>query len=190
MVSDVLSDNNARIPAYGQTSALYFPDRAVAVKTGTTNDYRDAWIIGYTPSVVLGAWAGNNDNTPMEKKVAGFIVAPMWRAYMDYILTKVPVETFPPIPKDYPYTLKPILRGKWQGGISTLVDKNTGKAPTDQTASSSIIETLGGGIHSILYWVNKDDPRGPQPTDPNSDPQFKNWEWSEQKWLKDNGIPN
>ncbi len=190
LISDILSDNDARAPSFGQTSALYFPDRQVAVKTGTTNDYRDAWIIGYTPSVVLGAWAGNNDNTPMQKKVAGFIVAPMWRAFMDYILTKEPVETFPAITRDYPLSLKPALRGKWQGGISNFFDKNTGRPITGDIASSSLVsETLSGGIHSILFWVDKNDPRGPNPINPDADPQFKNWEYSVQKWLRENPLP-
>ncbi len=76
-ISDILNDNVARTPLYGANSVIYFPGRDVAVKTGTTNDYKDAWIIGYTPSVVVGTWAGNNDNTPMDHKVSGLIVAPM-----------------------------------------------------------------------------------------------------------------
>jgi len=56
------------IPLYGANSVIYFPGRDVAVKTGTTNDYKDAWIIGYTPDVVVGTWAGNNDNKAMAKK--------------------------------------------------------------------------------------------------------------------------
>ena len=52
--------------------AFILPDRPVAAKTGTTNDYKDAWVLGYTPSFAVGAWFGNNDNTPMEKMVAGF----------------------------------------------------------------------------------------------------------------------
>ncbi|MFZ3020429.1 MAG: hypothetical protein WA051_02870, partial [Minisyncoccia bacterium] len=151
-------------------------------------DYRDAWIIGYTPSVVLGAWAGNNDNTPMEKKVAGFIVAPMWRAYMDYIVTKIPNETFPAISRDYPYTLKPVLRGKWVGGISTLSDKATGRPITGDVASSTVNETLSGGVHSILYWVDKNDPRGARPSNPADDSQFVNWEYGVQKWATENGF--
>jgi 1A family penicillin-binding protein len=77
-ISNILSDNVARTPAYGENSPLYFPGRPVAVKTGTTNDYKDVWIVGYTPSLAVGAWAGNNNNTSMEKKVAGMIIAPMW----------------------------------------------------------------------------------------------------------------
>jgi membrane peptidoglycan carboxypeptidase len=81
-ISDMLKDNQARTPAFGADSYLHFPGRDVAVKTGTTNDYRDTWILGYTPSIAVGCWAGNNNNTPMEKKVAGFIVAPMWNEFM------------------------------------------------------------------------------------------------------------
>ena len=85
-ISSILSDNVARTPLYGNRSLLYFENRDVAAKTGTTNDYRDAWTVGYSPNLVVGAWVGNNDNTPMEKKVAGMIVTPMWRAFMDIAL--------------------------------------------------------------------------------------------------------
>lgn len=187
-ISDVLSDNVARAPAYGQTSFLYFPNQDVAVKTGTTNDYRDAWIIGYTPNVTLGAWAGNNNNTPMEKKVAGFIVAPMWREYMDQIVKTFPNESFPAPEKDDAFSLKPVLRGKWQGGISNLVDTVSGKIATQYTPKETTNEILSGGIHSILYWLKKNDPRGEKPDNPQSDPQFKYWEYGVNKWLQDNAV--
>lgn len=187
-ISDVLSDNVARAPAYGQTSYLYFPTRDVAVKTGTTNDYRDAWIIGYTPNIAVGAWAGNNDNSPMEKKVAGFIVAPMWRAFMDKVLTKLPEESFEKPIKEVDMTLKPILRGNWKGGNSVLIDKVSGKLATGLTPKESLAEITSGGVHSILYWVDKNDPRGPAPTNPNSDSQFNNWEYAVKKWAFDNNI--
>ncbi len=187
LISDILSDNVARAPAFGETSALHFSDRDVAVKTGTTNDYRDAWIIGYTPSVVLGAWAGNNDNTPMEKKVAGFIVAPMWRAYMDFILSRLPNESFPAIVRDDPSSLKPVLRGQWQGGIASF----TSTAPVfipGTNISISPNESLSGGVHSILYWVDKDNPRGPYPLNPQGDPQFRLWEYGVRLWAIQNGF--
>ncbi len=189
-ISSILSDNVARAPAYGQTSALYFANRDVAVKTGTTNDYRDAWIMGYTPSIAVGAWAGNNDNTPMEKKVAGLIVAPMWRAFMDQVLAKYPDEKFEaPIVEDG-LTLKPVMRGIWQNGDSELIDKRTGQSATDATPVENLGENLTGGIHSLLFWVNRDDPRGPKPVDPANDPQFNNWEFGVQNWLRQKGIRN
>src|SRR6185503_16420306 len=76
-INSILSDYNARAPL-GENGFLSFAGHDVAVKTGTTNNYRDAWTIGYTPNIVIGVWAGNNDNSPMSKKVSGFIVGPMW----------------------------------------------------------------------------------------------------------------
>ncbi|MBU6415472.1 penicillin-binding protein, partial [Patescibacteria group bacterium] len=66
-INDVLSDNNARQPVFHPLSSLYFPGRSVAAKTGTTQDYRDAWTIGYTPSLSVGVWVGNNDNSPIQQ---------------------------------------------------------------------------------------------------------------------------
>jgi penicillin-binding protein 1A len=173
-ISDILSDNVARAPSFGQTSVLYFSNRDVAVKTGTTNDYRDAWIMGYTPNIVVGAWAGNNDNSPMEKKVAGFIVAPMWRAFMDQALAKTPDEQFEqPLVED-PNSLKPVLRGIWQGGI--------------YGTSTSGTKIVTGGTHSILNWISKDDPRGEYPSNPGSDPQYERWEYGVRMWAQNNGM--
>lgn len=188
MISDILSDNTARTPAYGSNSPLYFSDRGVAVKTGTTNDYKDAWIIGYTPSVVLGAWAGNNENTPMNKKVAGLIVAPMWREFMNAIVANMEPEQFTKPTINTSFALKPVLRGKWQGGISHLIDSVSGKNATQYTPPETTTELLSGGIHSILYWLQKDDPNGPIPTNPANDPQFKYWESALQRYLTQNGI--
>lgn len=114
ILSDVLTDNNARIPAFGANSALYFPDRPVAAKTGTTNDYKDVWVVGYTPDIAVGMWAGNNDNTPIDKKVAGFVVAPMWKKFMSVALNNTPISYFDkPTPIDN--NVLPILRGVWCG---------------------------------------------------------------------------
>ncbi len=184
-ISDILSDNNARAPLYGPNSVIYFPNRDVAVKTGTTNDYRDAWIIGYTPHIVVGTWAGNNDNTPMAKKVSGLIVAPMWRAFLNEILPTIPNEDFIKPVKENSYGIKPVLRGKWEGGISNLSQNNVFD---ENIPYNSIQETLSGGVHSILYWVNKDDPRGEAPTDPTKDPQFNYWEYPVRLWAQSKGL--
>jgi 1A family penicillin-binding protein len=166
LISDILSDNNARSPAFGEMSWLYFPDRPVAVKTGTTNNYRDAWVMGYTPNISVGVWCGNNDNTPMQKKVAGFIAAPLWNAFLTEVFKTLPKEEFEkPVPQPEP---KPILAGNWLGQATTT-------SATPQ-------------IHEILYWLNKEDPLGPQPTNPESDPQFRLWEWPVQKWAKEHGY--
>ena len=186
-ISDILSDNVARTPAYGQNSALYFPGRPVAVKTGTTNDYKDVWIVGYTPSLVVGAWAGNNDNSPMEKKVAGMIIAPMWRAFMDTVLPSMPVEQFP-TPPTIDQSIKPALRGLWQGNQTYFIDKISGKLATDMTPAETKQEKSITNIHSILYWVDKNDPLGAVPEKPDTDYQFSLWEYSIQNWLKMNPV--
>jgi membrane peptidoglycan carboxypeptidase len=65
IISNILSDNWARSQAFGTNSKLVIPGKTVSVKTGTTNEKRDNWTIGYTPSYVVTVWVGNNDNTPM-----------------------------------------------------------------------------------------------------------------------------
>ena len=189
LISDVLSDNNARTPAFGERSSLYFSDRQVAAKTGTTNDYHDAWTFGYTPSFVLGAWAGNNDNTPMEKKVAGFIVSPMWRAFFEEALAKLPKEEFEKPTPQYPdESIKPFLRGDWKGGETYKIDRASGKLATEFTPPELTEERILTQIHSILYWINKNNPNGPRPENPQDDPQFILWETPIQKWLESQNI--
>ena len=95
MLNDILSDEDARRPLYsGSFGQLIFEDRQVAMKTGTTNDYRDAWTMGYAPYLAVGVWAGNNHQELMEN--AGSILAalPIWNAFMKEALLKYPVETF------------------------------------------------------------------------------------------------
>ena len=94
LISDILSDNEARTPMFGSRSPLYFENYQVAVKTGTTDDYRDAWTIGYSPSIAVGVWAGNNDNSPMAKLPGIMISTPIWREFMIEALPKYPQEYF------------------------------------------------------------------------------------------------
>lgn len=160
----MLSNNEARIPAFGANSPLYFPGYDVAAKTGTTNDYRDAWIIGYTPNIVVGAWAGNNDNRSMDKQVAGFIIAPLWSDFMREALVARDQEFFGEVPS-IPQDIQPILRGIW-------INTEDGEEFT--------------GIHSILHYINKSNPRGPAPLNPAQDPQYLLWETAVQRWVGSN----
>jgi len=188
-ISDVLSDNKARAPAFGENSYLYIPGKDVAVKTGTTNDYRDAWIVGYTPTLSLGAWVGNNDNTPMEKKVAGFIVAPLWNAFMkDFVSDPTREEVRFEKPVVSADGLKPVLRGLWRGGDSYFIDKVSGKLATEYTPEETKEERVLTNVHSILYWVQKENPLGPKPDRPENDPQFLLWEKPVRMWAALQGI--
>jgi len=87
IISHILQDNAARTPAFGANSPLKIPDYPVSVKTGTTNDYRDNWTIGYTPSYVASVWVGNNDNTPLRGVTSGVTgAAPIWNDIMTALL--------------------------------------------------------------------------------------------------------
>lgn len=90
IISDILSDNFARRPAFGSSSALEVPGYRVAVKTGTTDWKKDNWTIGYTPDVLVAVWVGNNDGTPMNQYLASGITgaAPIWNRVMSYVLKK------------------------------------------------------------------------------------------------------
>ena len=182
-ISNVLSDNQARQPEFGPHSALVVDGHTVAVKTGTTDDFRDAWIIGYTPSLVVGAWVGNNDNSPMAKKISAVIAAPSWNQFMTAELQGKPDEPFESPAKDPNYdSLKPVLRGIWEGGNSYFIDTISGKLATAQTPEQTKKEFVTPDVHDILYWVDKDNPLGPAPTNPYNDPQYKNWETAVQNW--------
>jgi 1A family penicillin-binding protein len=94
LINSILSDNIARAPMFGSHSSLYFKDYEVAAKTGTTDNFRDAWIIGYTPSIVTGVWVGNNNNAPMAKEPSVVLAAPIWRTFMLKALSRLPKENF------------------------------------------------------------------------------------------------
>lgn len=86
LVNDILADNEARAPIFGLRSNMYFENYKVSAKTGTTENYKDGWIIGYTPSVVVGVWVGNNNNTPMGKEPGVVLAGPIFHQFMDYVL--------------------------------------------------------------------------------------------------------
>lgn len=180
-ISDILSNTAAPL-----NPNFIFPGRDVAAKTGTTNDYKDVWVVGYTPNLAVGAWVGNNDNTPMEKKVAGFIVAPVWGDFMKQALPTLADEKFiDPAPSAT--DVKPILRGFWQGGETYVVDKSTGNKATENTPIELQEERVIPNVHSILYWIDRNNPLGAQPSRPENDSQYSHWEYAVQKWLASGG---
>lgn len=202
MISDILSDNDARSPIFGATSPLYFPERPVAAKTGTTQKYRDAWTLGYTPSLVAGIWVGNNDGSPMAKAGAGISAAgPLWHAFLKEVYEMKTSNCDPAsfclspeieqFAKPEPIlTNKAMLNGSFISQAVIKIDKISGQIATEQTPPDLIEEKTFNQVHSILYYVNKDDPRGEAPTDPNQEPQFKNWEAVTMNWLAQNNQYN
>ncbi|MBX4189814.1 penicillin-binding protein [Candidatus Parcubacteria bacterium] len=163
LMNSVLSDNSARAGVFGYNSSLYIPGREVAAKTGTTQENRDAWVAGYTPSLSTVVWTGNNDNTPMTKEGAGISASgPMWNEFMRRAIATIPFETFQ---KPDPVSSSKIM-----------LDGNYTYTPD-------------GGMpqyHTILYYVNRENPLGPFPSDPFNDSLFNNWEWAVQHYF----VPN
>ncbi len=161
LINDILSDAAARAPLMGGSQGLtVFPGYDVALKTGTSNNYTDAWAMGYTPSIVVGVWAGNNNDAPMQKAGSSILAAvPMWNAFMTQALPEVPNTTFtPPAPTT---ATKPVLTGQY---------------------------VINGQVHNILYYVDKSDPTGPDPTNPATDPEYNNWETGVENWAQANGY--
>ncbi|KKS82533.1 MAG: Penicillin-binding protein, 1A family [Candidatus Wolfebacteria bacterium GW2011_GWC1_43_10] len=166
IISDILSDINLRSGLFQASLPLtVFESYEVALKTGTTNDYKDAWAIGYTPFLTVGVWAGRTDNKPMEKQGGSVLAAiPMWSSFLKEIINNYPAETF--IKPEIVASQRPMLSGQYIN--------NTGNGPQ---------------VHNVLYYLNKKTPlqESTQP-DPGNDPQFSNWEYSVLEWAKKN-IP-
>lgn len=182
-LTDVLQDNNSRAFIFGAKNNLTLPDRQVAAKTGTTNDAKDGWTMGYTPSIAAGVWIGNTRDTAMKTSASASAI---WNQYMRDATKDQPVETFtPPQPIT---TGKPVLDGGVSGGTKVTIDAVTGKLATDFTPVADRIDRTYNELHDILYYVNKDDPRGPAPTDPSADPMFAPWEAAVQRWATKNNI--
>ena len=177
-ISSVLSDDPARQYIFGRNSTLVLADRPVAAKTGTTQDNKDAWTVGYVPSLAVGVWVGNTKPSPMlggGSKLAGVI----WNQFMKTALASTTPEQFPePPPND---ATKPVLRGS-DGGLTLPINSVTGKIAVSTTPENLIIKRTYLLPHDILYYVNKDDPRGPQPMNPSDDPQYAVWEGGLQDW--------
>jgi len=180
LISNVLSDNNSRIPTFGPNSDLYISGQNVAAKTGTTDEYRDGWTLGYTPSVVTGVWAGNNDNTPMNNGPGIYVAAPIWNEYMRYVLDGQPAEEFNKpddiinITVDKYSNQKPIqgsetvtdIGASWQQPTEISKDISTYRVckSNGKLADSSIPEELTEEkVFRVIHSEKPDDPNWEQP---------------------------
>ena len=184
--NNILSDNNARAFIFGENNYLNLGSRPVAAKTGTTNDYHDAWTVGYTPSLAAGVWVGNNNNEEMRRGADGSVVAaPIWNRFMSRVLGDTPIEVFKepdPVVSD-----KPVLNGSIAEGVKVKVNKLTGKLATSQTPEHLIEERTYKEARSILYYINKDDPAGDTPPE-RSGEQYERWEAAVQRWAAENNF--
>lgn len=142
IMSDILSDNTARAPTFG--SALNIPGRKVAVKTGSTDDNRDAWTIGFTPSIAIGVWVGNNENEIMTAGGSG-MAGPIWRKSITAFLADTPAESF----------RQP----------STVI-----QASACSANNTSFEEYFISGTQPSNTCVKKEEPKQPEPPKPEETP--------------------
>ena len=178
LITSVLIDNEARAFMFGLNSTLVLPDRKAAAKTGTTSDNKDAWTMGYVPSLAVGVWVGNTIPSPMLGG-GSLLAGKIWNQFMKTALASTTPEDFPVPPVND--AEKPVLRGN-DGGIVLPIDIKTGKIAVSTTPENFIVNKTFLPPHDILYYVNKDDPRGPALSDPTVDSQYAAWEYGVQMW--------
>jgi 1A family penicillin-binding protein len=180
-LSNVLSDNSARSYVFGTGSYLQLGGRPVAAKTGTTNDFNDAWTLGYTPSLATGVWVGNTNGKEMSRGADGSIVAaPIWNAFMRAALANSPVENFPAA--SIPTTGKPVLDGVMPSSTATI-DTASGKLATELTPTRYLKEITCGEYHTILQYLDKNSPLAITTSALTSDPYYTPWETALQTWI-------
>ncbi len=176
-ISSILSDNVARTPIFGAHSPLILEDRPVAAKTGTTSQFRDAWTMGYTPSITVGVWAGNNDNRPMKDGADGvFVAAPIWHDFMTRVLANKPVETFVAY-DSYKQNDTKIAGAGVQAKI-TYYNNKTGKKISEEKAQ----KTDPKKVDKKIEYISTNFEQNSIPKDAFSiampslnDPMYKNW---------------
>ena len=184
MINSILSDNNNRSFIFGENNNLVLNSRTSAAKTGTTNEFKDAWTIGYTPSLVAGVWVGNSNGGNMKTGADGSVVAaPIWNSFMTKALSGTLNESFnePVIEK----TGKAVLDGQLNTKV-IKINKETKEIATENTPQELIEEITVTDHHCILYYVDKDNPLGDAPANPKNDYQFDLWENRVIEWAKKN----
>ncbi len=121
IISDILADNGARTAAFGPNSVLNVPGKTVAVKTGTTDQKKDNWAVGFTPSVAVGVWVGNNDNSDMSPTIASGVTgaSPIWNKIMQSALKNKQNEPFNRPSNVTQTEVDGLMTGKPHGGSPT-----------------------------------------------------------------------
>ncbi|HPO11449.1 MAG TPA: PBP1A family penicillin-binding protein [bacterium] len=179
-INSILSDNDSRAFIFGAKNNLTLKNRQVAAKTGTTNDYKDTWTIGYTPNIVTAVWVGNNDNKEMNKASASMLSAPLWQEYMEYSTKNDKQETFEQ-PK-YENKKNMMLNGSWINTKIVKIDSLSGKLASDFTPQELIKERQYIDLHSILHYIDKNDLSKEVIESPN-DPEYPTWEEGVKTWF-------
>jgi len=186
-IVDMLSDNKLRAPLFGEANLLNIPGHQVAAKTGTTNEYRDGWLLGATPYLAAGVWAGNNDNTAMKAGSSGSSTAgPIWNAFMKRALENQQSQDFDS-PEDFEETGIEII----DGDLEVKEELKVCEYEKDKycLANSSCPDSLEEkkdfyNARTILYYIDKDDPTKEDQSS-KDDSQYRGWQDAIDEWVKD-----
>lgn len=185
-MNSVLSDNAARTYVFGSHAPVYVPGKNVAAKTGTTQDYRDALTLGYTPDIVVGVWVGNNDSTLMRPgSIGSRVAAPLWNTFISRELESLPDTQFEPYQKAESENF--MVTGNRPHGVGEhgelrYYHKGTGKRISEEKARKMDPKKLekkytsSYGGHSILYYINKDNPLDASAKPQFTDPMLRLWD--------------
>lgn len=175
LISHILSDNSARSAVFGPSSYLNIPGRAVAVKTGTTDEKRDNWTVGYTPSFVVGVWVGNNDNTPMNQAISSGVTgaSPIWNRIMNHTLKGKANQAFSKPDGIIEVTIDALGGGLPKDGQPTRVEQFI--KGTEPTSVSTIYKSRDGKDYISFY-----------ETDPVSTDGLNRWQNGIDAWIQAN----
>ncbi len=187
-INSILSDNKARTYVFGSSAPVYVPGKNVAAKTGTTQDYRDALTLGYTPELAVGVWVGNNDSTLMRPgSIGSRVAAPLWNTFISRELESLPDTQFEPYTEVKSNNF--MVTGNRPGGVGETGQINythvgTGKRISEEKArkmdpkklEKRYSQSFAG--HSILHYINKDMPLSDDVKPNFADPMMKLWDES------------
>ncbi|HXV44328.1 MAG TPA: transglycosylase domain-containing protein, partial [Anaerolineae bacterium] len=184
LMVDILSDNNARAPGFGANSVLKkdFEDRPIAAKTGTTNNFKDNWTVGFTPQLVTAVWVGNNDNEEMEDVTGLSGAAPIWHDVMLYYLQDKPAESWE----------------RPRGLVTAQVDSLSGLLPSESTPGTvtelfleGTVPTQRDNVHQV-FRINRENGKLATvytPPEKVEERVYEVYPPVAADWVRENGIP-
>jgi membrane peptidoglycan carboxypeptidase len=191
-IANILSDNNARSLVFGTRSSLFFADRNVAAKSGTTSDFKDAWTVGFTPSIAVAVWVGNSDATKMKSGADGSVLAgPIFHTFINKALAGTPNEEF-----TRPKEIQELAVEKYS---NKLPNENSLETTTDIFTSWQVPKDKDN-IHNAVKLCKGSDKLAPDdmPTSMietkvfttvhSERPDYPNWENPVRAWAESNSM--
>lgn len=167
-INSILSDNRARAPIFGLNNKLFIPGRTVAAKTGTTQEFRDGWTVGFTPHIAVGVWVGNNNNQPMLPGSDGsFVAAPIWNQFMSQVIQEYPNTSFPnydinsnqPVPKiAFPLKQTKTTYYKIASGKEISEDKARKLGPDEVRKQIEVISVNRNATNTNTFFLDLSSP--------------------------------